>query len=213
MIMGVLLNIAGFVVIFVEKGGFVDPGYALGYAHAVMGCLVLGYSLMNVIRGFLRPDLESPRRRRFKVTHFIFAGLAILLSNVNPRIYQSLLIIYSGKHHNRTVHGIAFSFCDRVRSAEWNLHALHSHLPLLAFVWRPANADSQVGADGSFRRTDCKHGLCCNYIPPERLKVRHVPLFTENIKAFRCTSMLILFAQDGVLNLSAWYLWHNQKST
>ena len=83
MIMGVLLNIAGFAVIFVEKGGFVDPGYTIGYAHAVIGCMVMGYSLINVIRGFLRPDLESPRRRRFKVTHFMFAGFAIILSNVN----------------------------------------------------------------------------------------------------------------------------------
>ena len=86
MIMGVLLNIAGFVVIFIEKGAFVDPGYTLGYAHAVIGCMVMGYSLMNVIRGFLRPDLESPRRRRFKVMHFIFAGFAIVLSNVNSII-------------------------------------------------------------------------------------------------------------------------------
>ena len=90
MIMGVLLNIAGFVVIFVEKGGFVDPGYALGYTHAVMGCMVMGYSLMNVIRGFLRPDLESPRRRKFKVTHFLFAGLAIVLSNVSPSTFKLL---------------------------------------------------------------------------------------------------------------------------
>ncbi|CAG5091224.1 Oidioi.mRNA.OKI2018_I69.PAR.g12922.t1.cds [Oikopleura dioica] len=83
MIIGVLLNIAGFTVIFIEKGGFVSPSYTLGYVHGIFGCMIMFYSGINVLLGLFRPDLESPRRKKWRRTHFIYAGLAILLSNTN----------------------------------------------------------------------------------------------------------------------------------
>ena len=227
MIIGVLLNIAGFTVIFIEKGSFVSPSYTLGklikrektnkqgYVHGIFGCMVMFYSGINVLLGLFRPDLESPRRKKWRRTHFIYAGLAILLSNVFLSIFFISLISFLDEYNDRAVHGILEVLCHCFWSAQRSSYAFYSPVSLLAFFWRFTNADSPPCSVGRTRHSAREYRRCSNNVPFEHLKTRSTTRFLRehNIKAFRCTSILILFAQDGVLSLSSWYLWHNQKST
>ena len=181
------------------------------------------YAGVNVLLGLFRPDLESPRRKKWRRTHFIYAGLAILLSNVNNimllislkdlRINKIISIL--DEYNDRVIHGILEVFCHCFWSAQRSGDVIYTCISFLAFAWRSTNADSPPYSVGCIRDSTCEYRRCSNKVPFEHLKTRSRTRFLRehNIKAFRCTSILILFAQDGVLSLSIWYLWHNQKST
>ena len=67
--MVLLLTVTAFILIFVEKKAWVT--FDKSIPHAVMGCIVTAFCLINPIMGLLRPGLESPNRWIFNIAHYI----------------------------------------------------------------------------------------------------------------------------------------------
>lgn len=67
--MVMLLTVTAFILIFVEKKAWVT--YDKSVQHAIMGCIVTTFCLINPIMGILRPDLDSPNRWLFNIFHYI----------------------------------------------------------------------------------------------------------------------------------------------
>jgi len=64
-----LLTITAFILIFVEKKAWVT--FDKSVPHAVMGCIVTAFCLINPIMGILRPGLDSPNRMIFNIAHHL----------------------------------------------------------------------------------------------------------------------------------------------
>ena len=63
--MVLLLTVTAFILIFVEKKAWVT--FDKSIPHAIMGCIVTAFCLINPIMGILRPDLDSPNRWIFNI--------------------------------------------------------------------------------------------------------------------------------------------------